>query len=631
MAVRRIALWVALAASLLLLAGSTSALAGTGLAATAQPSASQPAAAHAPSPVVETASGLECAPPSQFDTEDEPAASVDVERGDHEVRIVELYPNPTTHGNAGEFLVLEVSAETRLENWTVTDGHTTARIPNETIDGRVAFSTDAETTAELTDYPVRELEGTVRLAVDGDELELRNGTEAVDAVAYEDAPIAERWYRDDADTGNSHASDDEGDVRASGHADHASDGNVVRPADGRWHPRDGTCFPVVRADPTDATAFVLPDSPEVPLETIREADDRLLLAGYTITSTDVTDALVDASDRGVDVAVLVESGPVGGTPAASKPVLVQLEDAGIDVRAIGGEGARYRFHHPKYAVADDHVLVTSENWKPSGTGGESSRGWGVRLEDVDLADALAATFRADHEGWDTRSSEQFRSTATFVEDDGVRGDDPEPAFETNHDAETVPVDSVELLVAPDNAADRLEDLIADADEEILIKQASIAADVSVLEATLEAARRGVDVRILLDSTWYHEDENAALADDLESIAADEGLALEAKVVGRTDRFEKIHAKGVIVDREAAVVGSANWNENAFENNREVLVVLHGESAAEYYAAVFEGDWDGDVWTLPIGLSLSAAAVLVAAALVGWRYVRFGDRRLSGAE
>ncbi len=234
-------------------------------------------------------------------------------------------------------------------------------------------------------------------------------------------------------------------------------------------------------------------------------------------------------------------------------------------------------------------------------------------------------------GWDTRSSEQFRSTATFVEDDGIGGDHPESTFETNHGAETVPVESVELLVAPDNAADRLEALIADADDEILIKQASIAADVSVLEATLDAARRGVDVRILLDSAWYHEEENAALVNDLEAIAADEELALEATVVDRTDRFEKIHAKGVIVDREAAVVGSANWNENAFENNREVLLVLHGESAAEYYAAVFEGDWDGDVWTLPIGLSLSAAAVLAVAALVGWRYVRFGDRRVATEE
>ncbi|MWV39832.1 phospholipase D-like domain-containing protein [Natrialba sp. INN-245] len=595
MASRRIVLCVVLATSVLLIAGSANTFAGTEHGVTAHQSDFED----------ETVNGLECAPPPLSSAGDEPPTSAEGDRDDREPRIVELYPNPTTHGNAGEYLVLEVQRETRLENWTVTDGHTTATIPNETIDGRVAFSTDPATTAELTDHRVLELEGTVRLAVDGDELELRNGTEAVDAVAYEDAPIAERWYRTDG-------------------------GSEADRAEGRWHPRDGTCFPVVRAEPTAATTFVLPDSPDVPLETIRSADDRLVLAGYTITSVEVADALVDASARGVDVAVLLEAGPVGGTPAATEPLLESLEEGGVDVRAIGGEGARYRFHHPKYAVADDHVLVTSENWKPSGTGGKASRGWGVRLEDDEIADALVATFRADYEGWDTRSGEQFRSTATFVEDDGS-GDDPETAFETNHDAETVPVESVELLVAPDNAADRLEALIADADDEILIKQASIAADASVLEATLDAARRGVDVRILLDSTWYHEDENAALANDLEAIAADEELALQATVVDRTDRFEKIHAKGVIVDREAAVVGSANWNENAFENNREVLLVLHGESAAEYYVAVFDGDWNEDAWRVPTGMSLSAVAVLAVAALVGWRYVRFGDRRVAREE
>ncbi len=57
---------------------------------------------------------------------------------------------------------------------------------------------------------------------------------------------------------------------------------------------------------------------------------------------------------------------------------------------------------------------------------------------------------------------------------------------------------------------------------------------------------------------------------------------------------------MIIDREVAVVGSANWNENAFQNNREVLVALHGEAAASYYATVFEDDWDGDTSRLRSG-------------------------------
>ncbi len=519
-------------------------------------------------------------------------------------RIVELYPNPTTDGNVGEYLVLETPPETTLENWTVTDGHTTAALPNETVSGRLALSLDPDVTADLTDDPVSVLEGHLRLAADGDALELRNGSTTVDTVTYDRAPQAERWYRTEAD-------------------DRAVDPDSA-PVRGDWHPRGATCLPVSNVDVDEATAFVLPDSPDVPRETIREADDRLLLAGYTITSDAIADDLVAAADRGVDVRVLLESGPVGGTPAATEDVLDALADGGVDVRAIGGEGSRYRYHHPKYAVADDAALITSENWKPSGVGGESSRGWGVVLEDERVANDLGDVFEADYAGPDTHSSESFRTNATFVDDsDGL--ETPPPSFSTEHESTTLPVDGVELLLAPDNAEPRLTDLLAAAEDELLVKQASVADDTAVLEETLEAARRGVDVRLLLDSSWYHDDENEALARDLERIADDESLSLAVRLVDDTDRFEKIHAKGAVIDGEVAVVGSANWNDNAFENNREVLVALYGTEIAAYYAAVFEADWTGDDdrWTLPFGLSATVVVALALAAVVGRRYVRFG--------
>lgn len=550
--------------------------------------------------------GLDAVAP---DCPHESTAGVDASTDLEEPRIVELYPNPTTDGNVGEYLVVETPLETTLENWTVTDGHTTARFPNETVSGRVAASTDPEVTETLTDDPVIELEGTIRLAADGDDLELRDGGEPVDAVSYERAPLAERWHRTDPDA----ASESE------------TPAGVERDGQGEWHPRDATCLPVSSTAVEEATAFVLPDSPEVPRETLQTADERLLLAGYTISSEDVARDLVGAAERGVDVAVLVESGPVGGTPAASESVLEQLDAGGVDVRAIGGEGARYRYHHPKYAVADDRVVVTTENWNPAGVGGESSRGWGVRVDDADLAADLEAVFWADFEGWDTESGDAFRANATFVEEDGAT-DDRAPTFPTDHEAATVDADAVDLLLAPDNAEAATLELLAGADDEILVKQASIAADATVLEETVAAARRGVDVRILLDSTWYHEDENAALRDDLERTAAAEDLPLEVELVDETDRFEKIHAKGVVVDREVAIVGSANWNQNAFENNREVLLAVHGDEAGEYYATVFEGDWEDDPWSLPFSLSVTVVVALLLAAVVGYRYVSFGAER-----
>ncbi|NGM71498.1 phospholipase [Natronolimnobius sp. AArcel1] len=519
-----------------------------------------------------------------------------------EPRIVELYPNPTTHGNVGEHLVLETPPETTLENWTLTDGHTTASLPNKTVSGRVALSMDPNKTETMTDHRVLELEGALRLAADGDTLSLSEDGDTIDQVSYDRAPLADRWYRTSNAAGE-------------------MSGESTTSPDGQWWPRDATCLPATNADVESATAFVLPDGPDVALETIREAEHRLVLAGYTFTSEDVVDELIAADERGVDVAVLLESGPVGGTSETTEPLLKKLDQSGVDVRATGGEGARYRFHHPKYAIADDHIVVMSENWNPSGVGGESSRGWGVTLEDDELATALETVFESDFEGWDTESNNAYRSNATFVADES----DASQPFPATHDPASVDLESAELLVAPDNAEPRLEELLADADEEILLKQASLDADLALVDTVIEAANDGVEVKILLDSMWYNEDDNAAVAASLEQ-AVDDDASLEARLVEDTDQFEKIHAKGVIIDQEVAVVGSANWNENAFQNNREVLVALHGEAAATYYATVFEADWTGDTSRLPFGLSLTVIVALAIAAIIGHRYIRFGDER-----
>ncbi|MFC6717525.1 phosphatidylserine/phosphatidylglycerophosphate/cardiolipin synthase family protein [Natrialbaceae archaeon GCM10025810] len=533
-------------------------------------------------------------------------------------RIVELYPNPPTEENVGEYLVLEVPRDVRLDNVTITDGHTEATLPNRSSIGgngtppdRFAATLDPEDTETLTDDPVVELEGHLRLAADGDDLEVRVDGEPVDAVSYERAPEGELWTRDDSST----AGQDGGSTAA----------ESIDATTGEWWPQNATRLPVTTADVDEGTAFVLPDAPAVPLEVIEEAEDRLLVAGYTFTSEAVADELLAAAERGVDVDVLLEADPVGGTPANAEPVLESLVAGGVDVRAIGGDGSRYDYHHPKYAVSDDSVLVTSENWKNAGIGGKSSRGWGFVLEDRTVADELATVFEADFDGWDTESSTSFLDDAAFTE-----ASDASEEFPVEHDPERVDLESVELLLAPDNADERLRELVASAEEELLVQQPRIAADVSLLEEAIEAARRGVEVRILLDSSWYVEDENEALKADLERAAADEDLPLEIRLVDPGGRFEKIHTKGVVVDRETAVVGSANWNENALRENREVLLALHGEAVATYYAEVFESDWGGasrPTWSVPLGLLAVAVVSLALTAFAGRRYVTVagGDR------
>jgi phosphatidylserine/phosphatidylglycerophosphate/cardiolipin synthase-like enzyme len=505
-----------------------------------------------------------------------------------------VYPNPLAEGDAGEYVLLDIPVATNLTGWTLSDGETTISLPNATVSGHVAVTAEPNVTGNLTSASLLALNESLGLANGGDNITLHDGERAVDETTYEDAADAELWNR-----------------TASGWA---------------WEHLGATNFTAVRTSASTARAFVLPDAPDIPVKVLESAERRILLAGYTFSSTRVTDALKQAAERGVEVQVLVDDAPVGGMSARQARVLDDLTRAGVPVEVIGGDWARYDYHHAKYAVVDDRALVMTENWKPSGVGGHSNRGWGAVVRG-ETADALAKIFRADA-GWrDTVSWNVFRANRTFESDDVAN-----ESYPTNFEPKTIPVENVQLLAAPDNAEAALIRRLDRANESIDVIQAAIGSrQQSFLQAAIRAAERGVRVRILLSNAWYSEEENSALAGWLNRKAEAENLPLEAKIVKPGSRFEDIHAKGVIIDNDTVVVGSMNWNNNSARENREVALVLESRAAGRYYGRVFDADWKGgngdgglDIGVdspLPVGIVAAVVGVFVLAVVVA-RRIRF---------
>jgi phosphatidylserine/phosphatidylglycerophosphate/cardiolipin synthase-like enzyme len=178
------------------------------------------------------------------------------------------------------------------------------------------------------------------------------------------------------------------------------------------------------------------------------------------------------------------------------------------------------------------------------------------------------------------------------------------------------VEGARLLVAPENAERAVVDLLGNATESVRVQQVSVGGRRQpFLRATLDAARRGARVRVLLSGAWYVREENRNLTRWLNERARTEGLDLEARVADPRGRYGKIHAKGVVVDGDRAVVGSLNWNNYSARRNREVALVLEGEAPARYFGRVFRADWRGGRWTLPAGV---AGACLVAGLVAAWR-------------
>jgi phosphatidylserine/phosphatidylglycerophosphate/cardiolipin synthase-like enzyme len=159
--------------------------------------------------------------------------------------------------------------------------------------------------------------------------------------------------------------------------------------------------------------------------------------------------------------------------------------------------------------------------------------------------------------------------------------------------------TVTPILAPDTSEEILA-LLEGAREGIEIEQASIR-NVSgdeldpFLSAAVNASRRGVGVRILLDGSPYNDegpadnDEMAGLVNDL---AHREGLPLAARILEPGPaNLEAVHTKGVIVDRHLVSISSINWNGNSPNFNREAGVILESPAIGDYYSSVFEEDWN----------------------------------------
>lgn len=494
--------------------------------------------------------------------------------------ILGVYPNPIHHGDPGEFVIVRLPPDA-TGTWTIADDHRSVDLPSHAT-GIVAATPEPWLVRPIVDVTVVQVGDDLRLADAGETIRLLHDGEVVDEVTYGRAP----------------------------------QGELFRPGDG-WEPLGATNFQPTASGPASVHPFVLPDAPEMPVQIFRTADRRILLAGYTLSDRRVVRELLDAHERGVEVRVLVEGGPVGGFSQRSAALLDVLDGAGIEVRAVGGPRDRYGFHHAKYAVVDNRSIVLSENWKPAGTGGRASRGWGVVVDDHATAAQLARVFQADA-GWrDGLTWTEFRRETTFYPSEPADG-----TYPTRFEPRTMEAESVSVLLAPENVESEVLTLIESADERVLVQQVTIGdRTFPFLEATVDAARRGVEVQILLSSAWYVRDDNAKLAQWLNEVAAIEGLPLEAKLADSGSRFEKIHNKGVVVDGERVLVGSVNWNNHSVRQNREVALVLEGTEVAGYYERTFEADWRGGWWRFPVGVGI---AVLVATGLATW----FGRREIS---
>ncbi len=366
----------------------------------------------------------------------------------------------------------------------------------------------------------------------------------------------------------------------------------------------------------------------------------ILINVYQWTNIKLARALLRARRRGIKITVLMEGSPVGGVAPKSWEIAEMFSRRGIRVYWMKGDKKkkrfrRYRYNHAKYAIIDRRwVIIGTENYGRTGhpsKGTFGNRGWEIQIRSKKLAAQLLKVFREDtdirrfRDVWTHREfRRRFRKPKrrnkppVYWSKGGRNRCEKIPPSEREFGQSVLHLrgkraSSVfQLVLSPDNSLSERGSIIGtilNCRREVLILQNSIplywgrkpyrSIDRTPnlpLMAVLEAARRGCRVRVLIDSVWYHiRGDNPRDNDDtvrwLNEMARREKLDLYAKLINLpAAKLSKIHAKGVIVDREYTFVGSINWSENSFKGNREVGVIIKNRYVARLYAKLFEEDW-----------------------------------------
>ena len=140
-----------------------------------------------------------------------------------------------------------------------------------------------------------------------------------------------------------------------------------------------------------------------------------------------------------------------------------------------------------------------------------------------------------------------------------------------------------LIVLPDDTGQPILNAIQAAQKSIRVKM-FVFSDPGLLQAVIEAQKRGVKVRVMLNPARRDgEDDNA----DSRKVLIAGGV----EVNDTNPKFDLTHEKSMVIDDSVAFVKSLNWEtRNLTETRDYAIVTTHGHEVGEVMEC-FDADWN----------------------------------------
>ena len=293
--------------------------------------------------------------------------------------------------------------------------------------------------------------------------------------------------------------------------------------------------------------------PEKLIEHINNAQHTIHIAAFEFDLEPVTDALIAAQKRGVEVQwVTDDEHGIEADEDEEHNLFPKLEKAGIKVR----DDDRSALMHDKFWIFDDQTVWT-------GSTNITSNGNFRNNNNVLVIDSREVAGMYERE-FDEMWAGEFGPTSTSTVEDQSANIDGTP---------------VQILVAAeDEAVTNLVPLIKSAQDNIRFMAFSFTHD-DLGDAVLERAEAGVDVKGIFETrgseTEYSEMPPLYCAE------------IPVRQDGNPGTF---HHKVIVIDDKTVVTGSLNFSVNADESNDENVVIVANSDIAAQYLQEFEHRW-----------------------------------------
>jgi cardiolipin synthase len=284
--------------------------------------------------------------------------------------------------------------------------------------------------------------------------------------------------------------------------------------------------------------LVIPEDGSAPIiRLVDGARQSVWLYLYMLSDRGIINSLMGAATRGVDVRVMLEKDPFGAT---------NFNDAVRD--ELGKAGIRVQWSNPTFKLSHQKVLL------------------------VDHSRAVIGTFNYVKTAFST--NREFG----LVTDDPEVVSDLEALFQADWERKPYVARSPRLVISPDNARTRIVQHIRGATKVLYMEQLSLQ-DAEVISEIVSAARRGVDVRILMSPPQGKSDPDAR------------GRSLVLSAGGKIRFLDglDVHAKAVLAD-DVLLIGSQNLTAQSLDLNREVGITTRDSQAVERFLRTFQTDW-----------------------------------------